>query len=648
MKKLIIFILLCLSTAACKDTVPGEQTAPTYNPEMEYKEYIPSESDIVISREEYRNKLYGFWLGQCIANWTGLVTEMDKVGNIGEIKTGSFYTRDDWGKPDQPSIWSDEPSDLSPTIDFVFKDEGETWGADDDTDIEYMYQHLLLENNTSVLSPEQIRDGWLKHIRAEEENYLWVSNQKAFDLMLEGILPPETGDPARNPEYEMIDAQLTTEVFGLFAPARPDIALRLAYLPVRTTAAREAAWISEFYITMHSLASKVDGTLALREQIFRIADEARKSLPDGSYPAAMYDYVKRKYESGIPWEQTRDSVYVRYQVKGEDGYDITSRNLVCNGCFAAGINFAASLVSLFYGEGDIRETIKIGTLAGWDSDNPTATWGGLLGFMIGRDGIENAFDRKFAGRYNIHRTRQNFPDKGIDTFDKMAREGLYVIDRVVQEEMGGGIDLKKNAWYIPSAGSQLQQEASMRPLLLCIGLCAIIWIFNGYSIVHAIKKKILAELYMHAGMGIFFSVMVLELTIGNAGAWERLDSLWLQVCGFALYLPSGYLVINSVIALRHRGKARGTDFTESTRLIKEGLYGRIRQPMSLGLAIWSVAFILVFQSVPAVILCLLSLSCFRMAAMTEGKYNIRKFGEEYKEYMKKVPMWNFFEKPSKH
>ena len=22
---------------------------------------------------------------------------------------------------------------------------------------------------------------------------------------------------------------------------------------------------------------------------------------------------------------------------------------------------------------------------GWDSDNPTATWGGLIGFMIGKD-----------------------------------------------------------------------------------------------------------------------------------------------------------------------------------------------------------------------------------------------------------------------
>jgi hypothetical protein len=26
---------------------------------------------IRISKETYQNQLYGFWLGQCIANWTG-------------------------------------------------------------------------------------------------------------------------------------------------------------------------------------------------------------------------------------------------------------------------------------------------------------------------------------------------------------------------------------------------------------------------------------------------------------------------------------------------------------------------------------------------------------------------------------------------
>ena len=409
-----------------------------------------SNSVIHISRDQYHDQLYGFWLGQCIANWTGLVTEMDKVGNIGEIKTGRFYTREDWGKPDQPSIWGEGiPSDLSSTIDFVFKDTTEVWGADDDTDIEYMYQHLMYVNKTSILTPQLIRDGWLKHIKPEEENFLWVSNQKAFDLMQEGVLPPETGNPNNNEHFEMIDAQLTTEIFGLFSPARPDIALKIAQLPIQTTARKNSEYISEFYVTMFSLASNIDPNETRREQIFWMADQARNVLPDSSYAGHMYDYSKKMYESGIPWEQTRDSIYYRYQINQEDGYDITSKNLYCNGCFAAGINFAASLVSLFYGEGDIVETIKIGTLAGWDSDNPTATWGGLLGFMLGKEGVEKAFGRKFSNQFNIHRTRQNFPNGGIDTFESMAQKGLIVTDRIVKDEMGGTVDMEKNVWIIP-------------------------------------------------------------------------------------------------------------------------------------------------------------------------------------------------------
>lgn len=408
------------------------------------------QEQLIISREKYRSQLYGFWLGQCIANWTGLVTEMDKIGNVGEIQTGNFYTRKDWGQPDQPSIWGEGvPSELSETIDFVFKDSTEIWGSDDDTDIEYIYQYLLYENKSSILTPEQIRDGWLKHIKSEEENYLWVSNQRAFDLMQEGVLPPETGNPENNEHYEMIDAQLTTEIFGLFAPGRPDIALKMSDLPIKTTARNESEYISKFYVHMYSLASSVDKGQSIKQQINWMANQARSVLPDDTYPAKMFDYTQRLYQSGIPWEQTRDSIYVRYQVNQQDGYDITSKDLYCNGCFAAGINFAASLVSLFYGEGNIKETIKIGTLTGWDSDNPTATWGGLLGFMLGKDGVEKAFGRGFSNKYNIHRTRQNFPDNGIDTFESMAEKGITIIDRFVSEEASGKVDLDKNVWIIP-------------------------------------------------------------------------------------------------------------------------------------------------------------------------------------------------------
>ncbi len=430
-----LFLLSC-------GQVPEETTKATSN-------QIKNTAPIIISRAQYENQLYGFWLGQSIANWTGLVTEMDKIGDLGAIKTGAFYTRADWGQPDQPSIWGEGvPSDLSATIDFVFKDSSEVWGADDDTDLEYMYQQLLYTHKATVLTPKQIRDGWLLHIRPDEENFLWVSNQKAYDLMQAGMLPPDTGHPNNNEHYDMIDAQLTTEIFGLLAPTQPKIAHQIAELPIRTVARQEAESIAQFYVHMHALAS-VPSKKHMRERILWMAESASQVLPHDTYPAKMYQYTKGLYHSGIPWEQARDSIYYRYQVHQEDGYNITAKNLYCNGCFAAGINFAASLVSLLYGEGDFKTTIKIGTLAGWDSDNPTATWGGLLGFMIGKEGIETVFGRTFSNRFNIHRTRQNFPNNGIDTFENMARKGLTITDRMVVEIMNGTLDSVRNVWVLP-------------------------------------------------------------------------------------------------------------------------------------------------------------------------------------------------------
>jgi hypothetical protein len=157
-------------------------------------------------REVLHDRWQGFWLGQSIGNWTGLVTEMDKIG--GDGAHGQFYTRDDWGGIDQPAIWSDLPSDISPTIDFVLRRPGETWGADDDTDIEYMYLSAMDELGLETLDPETIRDVWLAHIYDEQlptpygkdgavyQNYLWVSNQAAHELMLrENYLPKQQPQP---------------------------------------------------------------------------------------------------------------------------------------------------------------------------------------------------------------------------------------------------------------------------------------------------------------------------------------------------------------------------------------------------------------------------------------------------------------------
>jgi hypothetical protein len=414
-----------------------------------------------VSRDQYQEKLEGFWLGQNIANWTGLITEMDKVGTP---QTMPFYTDNDWGTRDQVAMWGEFVPHAT-HIEFYFQPEGTAWGADDDTDIEYMYLHLHHALNTSRLTAEQIRQGWLTHIYSEKdaplykkfpnsvpqvENFLWESNQQARVLMEQGVLPPQTSEPANNSKYSMIDAQLTTELFGLLAPGKPDLALDIAYLPIRTTAKYDSQWIAEFYVVMHSLAAIVDSDQSLKDQSQWLAEQASRQLPKGSTSEAVYQFVKKHYQNNpdkTDWESTRDAIYHRYQLNVNDGYQY-------NQPFDAVINFAASLVSLFYGQGDLVRTLQIGTLVGWDSDNPTATWGGLLGFMLGHQGVKEAFNiDSVSDTYWIHRTRRNFqdltPDRpGENTFEGMSKMGLEVIDRLVIDRLEGRFDTVNGIWYI--------------------------------------------------------------------------------------------------------------------------------------------------------------------------------------------------------
>ncbi|PAJ74015.1 heme biosynthesis protein HemY [Pseudoalteromonas sp. NBT06-2] len=403
-------------------------------------------NEIKINKQDYVKQLEGFWLGQSIANWTGLITEMDKIGTP---ETLPFYTDEDWGKPDQKAFWGEYVPHAS-IIDFYFERRGTPWGADDDTDIEYMYLHLHKLHKTPKLTASEIRDGWLSHTysdidaplfkkfsdsKPQKENFLWVSNERARTLMEQGMLPPQTSQPENNPHYNMIDAQLTTELFGLMAPGNIALALEIAELPISISASREAAAIANYYIAMHSLASVVDKSRTIKQHVFSIAEQATSVLPKNSFPFKMYKFIKQHYEQNpdkSDWESTRDAVYKRYQLQVNDGYHYKEP-------YDAGINFAASLISLFYGKGDIVETIRIGSLVGWDSDNPTATWGGLLGFMLGKQGIKDAFNKQdISSTYWIHRTRRNFPDYtpnqlGEDSFELMAERTIKVIDVILSQ-----------------------------------------------------------------------------------------------------------------------------------------------------------------------------------------------------------------------
>lgn len=386
----------------------------------------PPQGAIELDRDVYTDRIEGFWLAQCIANWTGLQTE-------GRRNEPPFYTDADW-----PTTFDGR------TLRFIT--DQDPWNADDDTDIEYVYAHLMHQHQRPDLSPTQIRDGWIEHIN----RFIWVSNARARELMERGVTPPSTSIPAANNLYLRIDAQLTTEFFGVFAPGMPRAALELANTPILATARGHAAHASQYFVVLHALAATRGSDALSPGGIEQLVEDALAYIPESSKAADIVHLVLDDYRANpdkSDWERTRDLLAQVFMLDdAANGYDYITWT-------ESSINFGSAIVCLLYGQGDLKETIRIGTLTGWDSDNPTATMGGLIGLMLGADGVRAQFPGEtLSNRYWISRTRDAMPDylpsdpQAEDLLTALSNRMLDRVDDTVR--MSAGI-ANSTGWLIP-------------------------------------------------------------------------------------------------------------------------------------------------------------------------------------------------------
>jgi protein-S-isoprenylcysteine O-methyltransferase Ste14 len=175
---------------------------------------------------------------------------------------------------------------------------------------------------------------------------------------------------------------------------------------------------------------------------------------------------------------------------------------------------------------------------------------------------------------------------------------------------------------------------------------AIIWIVSIKCIIQGIREHNASEVYEHSGLAVYFTNLVLGIGRPQiAGVFSHL--LWLEIIGFILFIPSALLVTLPIVTLERKGKTKKSASpllapSDATIMLDTGIFGVVRHPLYLGTALWSVALILVFQSILSVILGIVTISCFWMASTKEDEFNIKKFGDGYRGYMKRVPMWNLF------
>jgi protein-S-isoprenylcysteine O-methyltransferase Ste14 len=172
--------------------------------------------------------------------------------------------------------------------------------------------------------------------------------------------------------------------------------------------------------------------------------------------------------------------------------------------------------------------------------------------------------------------------------------------------------------------------------MLPYATCAALWLGIVFLwLIPVVRKRIVYEVYAACGLGVMFSLLVL----GNS-IFERGHILPLVYLGYAFCVLAAVFVVFSFLNLKHKGEA-GSGWEHTTKLIEGGVYRIVRHPLYLGGALLTMGMILLLQSLLLTIFGAVAIACFWLASKKEDEFNLKKFGDSYGVYLKKVPMWNF-------
>lgn len=119
-------------------------------------------------------------------------------------------------------------------------------------------------------------------------------------------------------------------------------------------------------------------------------------------------------------------------------------------------------------------------------------------------------------------------------------------------------------------------------------------------------------------------------------------SLWLEFLAWAFWIAGIVFLFLPIDVLRRKGLVtEGSFYSHTQQLVDSSVYGMVRHPQYLG---WIFMYIsLAFFRIHWVngLLGLLGVICVAGIAQREDQQLLEKFGDQYREYMQKVPRLNF-------
>ena len=153
--------------------------------------------ELMISKAELTDRVLGFWNGQLLGNYIGFPFENLYSEDAIPVLVERIYTADYEGEV-QLKI---NNNDRRGHIPILARSLGGAF-SDDDTDIEFVTLHAVEKYGLGITYPE-ITEASKTHIN----DFIWVANREARNLMDQGFVAPDTGRKENNKHWFQIDPQ---------------------------------------------------------------------------------------------------------------------------------------------------------------------------------------------------------------------------------------------------------------------------------------------------------------------------------------------------------------------------------------------------------------------------------------------------------
>jgi protein-S-isoprenylcysteine O-methyltransferase Ste14 len=163
-------------------------------------------------------------------------------------------------------------------------------------------------------------------------------------------------------------------------------------------------------------------------------------------------------------------------------------------------------------------------------------------------------------------------------------------------------------------------------------------IYVAWWLIYSIRTRVVFEVLMALGVGSLWTAFLAPALFEGSPTLVTWPSA-VSLAGKALFCLSIVLFVTAIHSL-HRGGKPTSGWEHTTELTTGGIHGLVRHPMQLGGILAACAVAVLNPTLVALVLGGVSVACFALAARAEDRFNVAKFGEPYRVYMKQVPALN--------